>query len=243
MKIPFWGTILTIISVIILCKLGFWQLDRLQWKTKMLNAIKTEYARNAAQTPLSNADLAADIKFKRGYMIGEYDHEKEILIQSQTNKGMLGYHLLSPFYLFPENKNESKAVILVNRGWIPINREMPENGKIERPENTIKITGMLKKPPAYNMFVPENNPDQDIWYRIDLSQIAKSKEIKEFIPYIFHIETESQNEQSGNTRYPVATAIKQRINNNHAQYALFWFSMSAVMIIIYILRFFYSDLK
>jgi len=40
-----------------------------------------------------------------------------------------------------------------------------------------------------------------------------------------------------NTSYPDATALKIHINNNHLQYAFFWYAMAIVMLIVYGIRF------
>ena len=43
MRLPFWGTILTICGICVLCALGTWQYQRLQWKNEILKTIDAEY--------------------------------------------------------------------------------------------------------------------------------------------------------------------------------------------------------
>ena len=48
MKLPVWGTILTVIGVVVLCTLGTWQLDRLAWKKDLIAKLDAAYASNQA---------------------------------------------------------------------------------------------------------------------------------------------------------------------------------------------------
>ena len=230
MKLPFWGTILTIIGVIVLCQLGFWQLARWQWKTEILEQLETEYAKDAHEVALTFDNPVAANQLVRGYVTGTYQHDKEMWIQTRTYDGIPGYHMLTPFVL--ENK---KGVLLVNRGWIPIEQEMPKDGLIERSAGPVKIVGMVKSVPRANSFVPENRPTKNQWFRIDLAQMAQEKGIEQFIDNaVFYVEDEGRGEKG---HYPFHVATLNKPNNNHAQYMVFWFTMAFLMVLIYVMRF------
>ena len=234
MKLPFWATVLTAAGVAVLCWLGFWQLERLEWKQDLQASLEAAYAHDAAQTPLSRIDLDGNADFRRGYLTGTYRHDKAIRLQSQIRNGAPGYHILTPFAL----AGDADAVVLVNRGWIPVERDMPPGAVVAKPEGAVTITGMLRKPPVYNMFVPENRPGKDRWHRIDLAQIAQVKGEKPFVPQVFYVETE---EGRTDARYPAAAPAKVTLPDNHAWYAFFWFTMAAVLTVIYLLRFAVPD--
>ena len=51
----------------------------------------------------------SDVLFVRGFVEGRYLHDKEILIQARTYKGVPGYHVLTPFELV----EHGEAVLLV----------------------------------------------------------------------------------------------------------------------------------
>lgn len=229
MKLPFWGTLLTIVGVAILCALGTWQLQRLQWKTGILDAINAEYAVEASGAPLSFEDFSEDIDFKRGYISGNYMHDKTVLLQPRMHKGEVGYHVLTPFRV----SREQGFVVLVNRGWVPLDWNELKNDEAHKLGGVLKITGMLRSVPRVSSFVPENNPDQSMWYRIDLEEISDVKGGGPFALNMFYVETEGSRGQE----YPIAAATRISPNNNHAQYAFFWFAMAVVMVAVYVLRF------
>ncbi|PCJ03246.1 MAG: cytochrome oxidase biogenesis protein Surf1, facilitates heme A insertion [Alphaproteobacteria bacterium] len=229
MKLPFWGTVLTIIGVAILCTLGTWQVQRLQWKSDILDAIEAEYAVDASENLLSQAMLSEEIDFKRGHIVGTYMHDKTVLLQPRMHDGEVGYHVLTPLYL----SGAQDIIILVNRGWVPFDWDVLGDDKARKPDGVLKITGMLRSVPRVSSFVPENVPAQSMWYRIDLEQIAVVRGLKGVASNIFYVETEGADEKM----YPIAAATRINPNNNHAQYAFFWFAMAVAMVGIYILRF------
>ncbi len=234
MRFPFWATVFMLLGVAVLCGLGVWQLERLEWKRTLLRAVEAEYEVDASQVQLSPADFEImGSGFKRGFLTGVYRHEHEVFIQARTHEGVPGYHLLTPFQV----GGFDGSVVLVNRGWVPIEREMPQDGVVVRPPGAVTVVGMVRRPPEDNMFVPENRPDQGQWYRIDLRQIAKAMGEGGFLSHMLYVETEDGVAYEGASSYPVSAAGAVHLNNNHAQYAFFWFTMAAILVFMYVLRF------
>ena len=225
MKLPFWATTLTICGIAVLCSLGVWQYQRLQWKAELLAQIDAQYAIDASRKSLSAQDFESDAFFVRGYLEGQYLHDKEIHIQPRTHKGLPGYHILTPFEF-------SGGVILVNRGWIPIEQERQPDFKVKRPSAPIKIVGLLRRIEPANSFVPNNKPEKDVWYRIDFDEIAEKQNIEFVSDKILYIEDDEHDDG-----YPLSAAVELRPNNNHAQYMVFWFTMAFVLAVMYLLRF------
>jgi len=236
MKIPFWGTILTIMSLMILCALGSWQIDRLGWKEDLLARIAVEQAVDANTVDLSGVVLGEDMILKRGFLKGRYAHDKAILIRPRTFDGASGYHVFTPFEV-----SGGSAPILVNRGWIPIERDRGEGHVMTQPTQEIVITGILKPVPKVNMFVSKNAPDKDAWYRIDLEQIARAKGVSHLSDSLFYVEQELAG--GGVDSYPIPAASHIALNNNHLQYALFWFFLAVMMVVVYVFRFIVPQLR
>lgn len=217
-------TILTILGVAILCALGTWQLQRLEWKTDLLATLEEEYNKDARQYPIKAGQLQnEDLHYKRGVFAGAFNHNKEFLLRPRTHEGEPGYHSYVPFST-PEG-----ITILVNRGYVPLNWPGIEQPRFVPP---IALTGMLRRPGKPNFFTPKNNAEKDEWYWIDLEAMAKAKDIKNIAPYIL-------NEEGPNiaNTYPIRQQVGINLNNNHLQYAFFWFAMAGALIVVYVLRF------
>lgn len=230
MKLPFWGTIFTILGVCVLCALGYWQVQRYVWKQEILSALAAEYDVNAADVALDFHDFSDYSGYKRGYFEGRYLHAKTILLQPRIHEGTPGYHALTPF----EIAGGDGVSILVDRGWIPIEYERSDYFLMDMPPGRIKVTGMLRKPPKPNPFTPENDPDRGVWYRVDINKIAQFHRADILPRVMFYAETEGARRSD----YPVSASTQIQLSNNHAQYALFWFAMASAMVGIYVLRFF-----
>jgi len=234
MKIPLLATFLTICGIIVLCSLGTWQLQRLEWKTGILNALEAAKQRSAAPT-LTIEEIAAlaanpdDTALIRNvFLRGRWLHGKEIALGPRTWKGKTGFHILTPMEL------ESGGVALVNRGWVPADKK----DAAQRPESLVPAEdamamGILRRPGKASFFVPDNAPQSEQWYNIDLEQMAKARGFDSLAPLVLYASLDR-----GTAELPVKEALEWKPNNDHLAYALFWFTMAAAMAVIYYLRFF-----
>lgn len=229
MKFPLWGTILTVICVAILCGLGTWQIKRLHWKTDLLAALDAEYAKDPMDTELTAAHLATvapDQHIARGFIEGAFLNDKAVNVGPRTHDGKPGYHVITPFETLDHH------IMLVNRGWIPLGRK---DGDYAKPEQSMIITGTARRPQKPGPFVPDNNPAGGEWFSIAPAQIATAEGLDNVLPWVLY----SDGRENGAAAYPIADAARWRPPNNHRNYAIFWFSMAGVMLVIYYLRFFY----
>lgn len=234
MRLPFWGSILTLCGVIILVALGAWQVWRLEWKRSVLDAVEAEYAVDARSVPLSQGSLGADDLFRRGYVEGIFLHDLEVHIQPRVHEGTVGYHVVTPLRLLGEHDD----VLLINRGWVPVDAEFPKGAQVDRKEGRVKVLGMLRHAPVDSSFVPENTPEDDLWFRLVPAEIGAARNIMGLWPVVLYAEEERLTGGIDAARdYPVSTATRVSPNNNHAQYAFFWFAMAAAMVVVYAFRF------
>jgi surfeit locus 1 family protein len=206
-----------------------WQLERLEWKQGILNQYAQEMAKDARAIALSADCFRTTQGIDRGFVVGEFLHDKEILIQSQVYEGLVGYNLITPFRI-----KGTATAILVNRGWVPADYE---DSAILRPSGERLEGGLAALPARPNGFTPANDPEKDIWFTINVEEITMAKNlhavgIEEVLgPKIFLVDG------GGGETLPKAQALAPRLNNNHAQYALFWFTMAGVLAVIFVLRF------
>jgi surfeit locus 1 family protein len=109
------ATILVIIAMAVMVRLGKWQLDRLAQR----RAFNTRVQEQIDAPPLTlqgdslNADLTS-MEYRKVRVTGEYDNAQEIAVRNQTLNGQWGVDLVTPLHI-----EGSDQYILVNRGWIP----------------------------------------------------------------------------------------------------------------------------
>ncbi len=115
---PRWvlATLVVIAAVGVMVRLGLWQLDRLEQR-RAANAQALSMAALPA-LDLNQAWSTADLTIMEGRaatVTGTFVPNEEVLLRNQVWNDLPGYHVLTPLRL-----EGSQAVVLVNRGWIPL---------------------------------------------------------------------------------------------------------------------------
>ena len=204
-----------VLSVITLfCALGTWQLVRLQWKNNLINEIS-----EGLKSPAINYSNKIQTNYQRISVNGEYNFEKQIYLYSLNEKGKPGYDVITPF------KTQGLENILVNRGWI---ETVQKNENKINEITTTKIEGLLLKNVKKNIFKPDNEIENNIWFSINSTDVKKFTG-KKFNEHILYLEDE-------NIITPKPKKITIDLPNNHLKYALTWYSIS-ISIFAYFLYF------
>jgi surfeit locus 1 family protein len=111
----FLTTLLVLVGMGVLARLGIWQLDRLDQR----RAFNARVQAQIDQPPLDldakglNADLT-NMEYRQVVVTGEYDHSQEIAIRNQYWGNEWGVHLVTPLKI-----DGTEQAVLVDRGWIP----------------------------------------------------------------------------------------------------------------------------
>lgn len=228
-RLPLWGSLAMAVTVATLCMLGYWQVQRLAWKTSLIATLEAEYARDPLARPLDSATLSALSQQKQplfyGSLHGQFMHEHEIRLGPRTHEGMPGYHLITPFRLGDED-----TFILVNRGWVPLDPPDAAHSAAH-----VTLTGLARKPDAPNRFTPANDPANDTWYSIDPQALSIATGLSGLTSLVFYAETQNPPLTEA---YPIMSASRILPRNNHKQYALFWFGMAGLFTLLYLFAIF-----
>lgn len=135
-------TLAFLVLVPVLISLGLWQLARAEEK----RGIERDVLEATEKAPLNlNAadfsSLASEV-YRHAELVGHYDSQRQYLWDNKTSQGRPGFQVLTPFVL-----DQSKQVVMVNRGWIPIlggrRDQFPD---IAVPEQPVNLSGVIKTP-------------------------------------------------------------------------------------------------
>lgn len=205
------------VMLVTLLGLGAWQLDRLAWKTDLLTNIREKMAMPPVPLPENVDDLNA-WEFRRVTMAGKFLHDKMFLLKPRTLEGRNGYHMVTAF------QRASGGIVFVNRGWVSDDTIK----KATRPEGLTQVEGIVQVP-RKRYFTPNNNPVHGDWYWADIPAMRSFAQMQGVAPVIVTI----SQKQTG--IFPVGGRLRLEIPNDHQQYAIFWFGMSFVLLIIWII--------
>ncbi|XP_048775133.2 surfeit locus protein 1-like isoform X2 [Ostrea edulis] len=155
------------LSLMPCCAIGiaFLQYQRKQKLLELTNRVKEQTGK--PPTPVSRLVNESDqrkYEFSFVELEGEFDHEREVLVGYRASllpelapKGtrwQKGAHIITPFKL-----KATGDVILVNRGWVPMEWLDPKKRTAGQITGTVKITGLLRATEMKNPF--DFRPTQD----------------------------------------------------------------------------------
>lgn len=147
-----WPTLIALPAFAALLGLGFWQLERLEWKTALIAEREAALARPPAPLP-PNDDISADWDFRPVLVRGRFLHDKA---------QRFGPRLDRPEILTPLVRAEGGA-ILVNRGAAP-------GGE---PAGEVELGGVLRYSRAPGFFAPEHGADTPLWLWYDIAGLER----------------------------------------------------------------------
>jgi surfeit locus 1 family protein len=210
------ATLATLFMFVLLQGLGIWQVERLAWKTKLLADVAQRMAQKPQPLP-QNPDIAA-LDYHHVRLTGHYLYDHEFKVRPRVLDGREGYDMVVPF------RRVSGGVVMIDRGWA--SDDVAD--KISRPGGQITVEGIVHNPKR-NYFTPKNDAAHNGWYWPDAAEMGKAAGLADVAPVLVTV--------SGKTAgvYPVGGQLRVTIPNDHKQYAIFWFGMSGVLLVIYYL--------
>ncbi len=221
----FWPTVFSVPVVLLCLGLGAWQIERLFWKEGLI----AERAAAVAAPPVSppqSAAQARDMEFHRVTDEGEFLNDKEIFLGATSEAGRNGYQVLTPL------RETDGRIVFVNRGFIPAELRDRAKRLAGEPSSPVRIQGLLRLPPhgRPNWFLPDNRPDLNYWFWVDLPAMAKADGFDRVAP--FYIDVDAAPNPGG---WPRGGVTRLALPNDHLQYAITWFSLAVALIVIYVL--------
>ena len=165
-----WPTLFTIPALLVLVGLGTWQLQRMQWKTEIIDTFEARMSDKAIDPPARVEDIEK-WRFKRVTLVGEFLHQKEFTITGKTFEGTAGFHLITPL------QSADGRITLINRGWIPERLRLRNTRPETLTKGSVLVDGIIREDKKKGYFVPENEPQNNVWLYINSEQMAAKSQV------------------------------------------------------------------
>lgn len=205
-------TLFIIASSVIMTALGVWQTDRLVWKNKLIEEIVAVQNLPALEALPENID---NLDYRKVKLSGIFRYDKALHMIGRQHGNFPGYFIITPFELESDGR-----IILVNRGFSP-------SGKESKPEGIQIIEGVIRPARKKRFFAPENIPEKNIWFYENINAMSKATEIS-LTPLV--IEAVGKEEEG---IFPIPNNGEINIKNDHLGYAITWFSMVVIGLIMF----------
>jgi len=222
------ATLLVIAAVLVMARLGIWQLDRLEQR-RAFNA----WVESARMQPVLdlNQEQPVDIaqmEWRAVQVAGEYDFAHQVAIRNQYYAGQYGYHLMTPLL-------SQGTAVLVDRGWIPADgNSTPSDWRKYDVPSDVTVTGQLRMgqgKPAFGGIddaLPSDGAKLEVWNNADTEKIAHQ------LPYLILPVYIQANPDPADDEPPIPFQPEIELTEGpHFGYALQWFTFASILLIGY----------
>jgi surfeit locus 1 family protein len=212
-------TIACAVVFAILCGLGVWQLERLQWKLALIATVSDHMKAAPVRLDEISAMAPDQAQYRRVVLHGRFDHAKEAYVFTTDASGAPVYHVLTPF-LTADGKT-----LMVDRGAVPKEKLDPASRTAGNVSGQTAVTGVWRAPDAPGLFTPSPDIPHRVWYARDLAGIAKADQVSLSDPVL--IEADATPNPGG---LPKGGQTVVSFRNEHLSYAVTWFGLAVMLL-------------
>ncbi|MCK8516919.1 SURF1 family protein [Methylonatrum kenyense] len=212
----------------VLVGLGFWQLDRAEQRAGLLASFDAQ--RTAAPVNLNRDRLDPEaMLFRPARAEGEFLPERSLLLDNQTHRRTVGYHVLTPYRLAGDDR-----VVLVDRGWVPAGESRAQLPEVGMESTEIPIEGHLDQGPATGIRLGGLADGESGWplriQYIDYAELGARVDA-ELLPVVLRLAPDSAEGfvREWRPEHPDGYGPER----NRA-YAVQWFGLAAALVVIYL---------
>ncbi|HPQ50196.1 MAG: SURF1 family protein [Alphaproteobacteria bacterium] len=221
---PVLASLCCLIGSVVLCSLGVWQVQRLSWKTELQHHL--DMMMEQSDLPrLSSSDFQNSDggEIKRGDVALALYPSKALYLNGYVENSKTSFPVVIPA------KFSEEDVYVAVIAWVD-DVKNPEKWR-GASDYSADLTGLVRRP-DFSIFKPKNAAQKGEWWRLDYSEMSDFWGLSPVVPRIFYAENAAPI-IDGLRPYRVETHLR----NEHLQYAIFWFVMAGLLIVMWGLRF------
>jgi surfeit locus 1 family protein len=219
-------TLLVVIAMVVMARLGIWQLERLEQRRAFNSQVLAQINQPAFELNSSTlTNKLVDMEYRSVVVRGQYAFGQEMVLRNQVWNGIYGVHLLTPLII-----EGTDIMVLVDRGWIPA--EDFELGRLEqfRETGTVEIHGVLRRSMSHADFGQRTDPTPVpgewamAWNLVNLELMSRQTS-KPLLPVYIQ-----QSPDPARTAMPFGSQPVVEISEGpHLGYAVQWFTFTFIL--------------
>ncbi len=203
--------------LMVLIGLGTWQIYRLHWKQGILAQIATAEA--APPIPLGPNPAP----YTKVSVTGRFRFDLAVQYASEVRDTPAG-PAIGTYQIVPLERPGAPA-ILVNRGWIPQNRDMALND----PSGEVTVTGYVRPGDTARWFSAADDVAGRQFFTLDPGAIARAVQKPDVLPFVLvALGSAPYN------IYPAPADHLPRPPNNHLSYVITWYGLALALVVVFV---------
>lgn len=219
-----WKTaILVVICLAILLRLGFWQLQRADEKRHIMADIQARMSQPAVpyeSLPVNKIDNYRNVHVTASFL------PHYVLLDNQVYQGRFGYEVVQAAQL------PSGQVLWVSRGWIAGDASRRALPQVKTPQGRQNLSGYLYQPTRPLQLAESEQSGQ--WPRVvqslELQKLYKQIDKTAKIAPSFLLRLDPQSPAALTRHWQLVNVQPAK----HTGYAVQWFGMAVVLVIVYL---------
>lgn len=221
-------TLATLVALAVLLGLGTWQVERLHWKTDLIARIQAGMAAEPVALPAA-ADEPATWDYRRVTVAGQFLHAREAYLGPRIHVDAQGVTRQGVHVLTPLVRADGGGVVLVDRGWVPLDRRDPASRPEGQVQGTVTVTGIARVPGERGWMQPQNDPAANTWFWLEMPALASHAGVSSLAPLV--VQADAAANPGG---WPLGGQTILQLKNDHLSYALTWYGLGLTLIGVYI---------
>ncbi len=166
---------MVVAAVVVMVRLGVWQLDRLEQRRTFNERVKAQIGQPPLELTEATLELnLVDMEYREVIVDGEYEFNGEVALRNQVWNDLYGVHLLTPLHI-----QGTDWYVIVDRGWIPAEDFQSGDWSKYQERGTVMVRGVIRssqsKPDFGGRIDPTPAPGEGVlkaWHLVNLERIA-----------------------------------------------------------------------
>ncbi|MCL5051540.1 SURF1 family protein [Aliidiomarina maris] len=221
--------VVTLLAIVILVKLGLWQIDRGQEKQAILDQHASAASLPATDITPAFIEQGEWQQDQRVAVHGQFQSGHYFLIDNQTSNGRVGYHVVALLSADADNQ-ASMPKVPVNLGWVQLPGTRSTLPEITLPEGRVNVEGRLNIPAARPFLLNEQQFSDTLPQRIQYLELASIRQQTGLALTDFSILLDEDIEYGFTRDWPVVISEPHR----HYAYAVQWFGLAIAALVVFL---------
>ncbi len=225
--------VMTGVMLAILLALGTWQMQRKAWKEDLIARVEERVDR--APEPFPGPKMWGQLDpdrddYRRVIAKGRFRHADTLYLYGfvapdAAHPGRFsgqGWFVITPL-------ETRKGVILVNRGFVPMDKREPASRPGSEPQDEVVVSGLLRFSEPRGAMAAQDDAAKRLYYTRDIAvfRTALGLDPARTAPVLLEADA------SPNAPLPQGGNTRVSFPNRHLEYALTWYGLAVALLVIF----------
>lgn len=229
--------VVTLAAFVVMCKLGFWQLDRAEQKRQQIALFSQQGEITGEDLLQRTAITVIELNGRKVKLHGKIVTDNIWLLDNKTYNGKVGYNVITTLQLQGKKQQSQTPLakqVLVNWGWVQASKYRSELPIITLPEN-IELTGIVRTT-DFKQFSLQQEQNESGWPKRvqSISSIIANLDTQDVLPVVVYADTHE------NIKYPQIYKPVVMSPEKHEAYAVQWFLLALSSLVVFMFASFHK---